>query len=60
MNKQEIFILDESAARRAPRISPELAAKVAHSIGGYWATTPDTSWILQRQNDGVERLTQVT
>lgn len=36
--------------RRGPRISPELAAKVAHSIGGYWAAAPDSGWILQRQN----------
>jgi len=41
--------------RRGPRISPELAEKVAHSIGGYWAAAPDSSWILQRQNNNLER-----
>jgi hypothetical protein len=32
-------------------MSAEEAARVADSIGGYWAATPDSGWILQRQND---------
>lgn len=35
---------------RRPRIDPEEAARVVHSIAGYWSVTPDGSWILERQN----------
>ena len=42
--------INRSYRRRGPRMSPELAAKVADSIGGYWAAAPNSSWILQRQN----------
>jgi len=37
--------------RRRPRMSAEEEERVAYSIGGYWAATPDSNWILQRQND---------
>jgi hypothetical protein len=37
--------------RRRPRLSPDEAARVASSIGGYWAVTPEGSWIVARQND---------
>jgi len=37
--------------RTRTRISAEEAGRVASSIGGYWAATPDSNWILQRQND---------
>jgi len=33
-----------------PRISAGEGARVASSIAGYWAATPDSDWILQRQN----------
>ncbi|TFH73639.1 DUF2272 domain-containing protein [Gammaproteobacteria bacterium LSUCC0112] len=32
------------------RMSPGENARVASSIAGYWAATPDSDWILQRQN----------
>ncbi len=32
------------------RLSPTESARLASSIAGYWAATPDSDWILQRQN----------
>ncbi|MDP3516007.1 MAG: DUF2272 domain-containing protein [Pseudohongiella sp.] len=32
------------------RMSPSESARLASSIAGYWAATPDSDWILQRQN----------
>ncbi|MBU2098621.1 MAG: DUF2272 domain-containing protein [Gammaproteobacteria bacterium] len=45
----------QSATRQMPRgvftrLSPAESARVASSIAGYWAATPDSDWILQRQN----------
>ena len=37
--------------RRRGRGNPEESARVAASIGGYWAVTPEGSWILEKQND---------
>ena len=37
--------------RRRRRNNPEESARVAASIGGYWAVTPEGSWIIERQND---------
>jgi hypothetical protein len=37
--------------RRRPRLAPAEAARVAPSIAGYWAVTPEGSWIVARQND---------
>lgn len=37
--------------RRMPWLDPEESARVADSIAGYWAITPDGAWILSRQND---------
>jgi hypothetical protein len=37
--------------RRWSLLSPEQAGRVANSIAGYWAAAPDSSWILQRQNE---------
>jgi hypothetical protein len=37
--------------RRRYRGDGSEAARVASSIGGYWAATSDGSWIVQRQND---------
>lgn len=31
-------------------LAPEDAARVATSIAGYWAATPESGWILDRQN----------
>jgi len=36
--------------RRSPSLGAEESARVAHSIAGYWAVTPDGGWILDRQN----------
>ncbi len=36
--------------RRFRRIDPEESARVASSIAGYWAVTPDRSWVIDRQN----------
>jgi hypothetical protein len=33
-----------------PRLSPAESARVASSIAGYWAVTPEGSWIVERQN----------
>jgi hypothetical protein len=41
----------EERRRRRPRLSPEEAARLAPSIGGYWAVTPQGSWIVARQNE---------
>lgn len=38
-------------AGRRPRLTPAEAARVAPSIAGYWAVTPEGSWIVARQND---------
>lgn len=37
--------------RRRPRLSPQESGRVAASIAGYWAVTPEGSWIVERQND---------
>ena len=37
--------------RRRGRGNPEESARVANSIGGYWAVTPEGGWILENQND---------
>jgi len=36
---------------RRSRLPPAEAARVAASIAGYWAITPEGSWIVARQND---------
>jgi hypothetical protein len=36
--------------RRLGRLPLEEAARVAASIAGYWAITPEGSWIVQKQN----------
>jgi hypothetical protein len=36
---------------RFPRMDPVEAERLADSIGGYWAATPDSDWILRKQND---------
>jgi hypothetical protein len=37
-------------ARRRSRLSPPELARLADSIAGYWAVTPEGGWILERQN----------
>ena len=37
--------------RRRSRVPPEEAMRVAASIAGYWAVTPEGSWIVNRQNE---------
>ena len=36
---------------RRSRLPPAEAARVAASIAGYWAVTPEGAWIVARQND---------
>jgi hypothetical protein len=42
---------DSQPRRRRVWLDPTESARVADSIAGYWAITPDGSWILSRQND---------
>jgi hypothetical protein len=42
---------DDPGPRRRRRVDPTEAARVASSIAGYWATTPEGSWIVGRQNE---------
>jgi hypothetical protein len=37
--------------RGRSRLPPEEALRVARSIAGYWAVTPEGTWIVARQND---------
>ncbi len=41
--------------RRRVRIDPYEAARVADSIAGYWSSTPNSTWILDTQNQAWER-----
>ena len=34
-----------------PRLSPSESERLASSIAGYWSATPNSDWILQRQNN---------
>ncbi|HEY5618609.1 MAG TPA: DUF2272 domain-containing protein [Vicinamibacterales bacterium] len=44
---------DDDGIRRGrrSRLPPAEASRVAASIAGYWAVTPEGSWIVERQND---------
>jgi hypothetical protein len=42
---------ERRGGRRRSRLPPAEAARVASSIAGYWAITPEGSWIVERQND---------
>jgi hypothetical protein len=44
------FELDAEALRELELRAAE-AARVAPSIAGYWAATPDSAWIVERQNE---------
>ena len=44
------FELDPEALRQLEARAAE-AARVAPSIAGYWAATPDSAWIVERQNE---------
>ncbi|MAY02349.1 MAG: hypothetical protein CMQ38_05140 [Gammaproteobacteria bacterium] len=46
---------DSSGRRRYHRPGFEEASRVADSIAGYWSAAPDSSWILNRQNQNWER-----
>jgi len=46
-------IPQETSPRRPfvfPQLSPAEGERLASSIAGYWAATPNSDWILQRQN----------
>jgi hypothetical protein len=36
---------------RRPRLSATESTRIADSIGGFWAVTPDGSWMIARQNE---------
>ncbi len=40
-----------SNRRRRRRVDPIEGARVASTIAGYWAATPDGSWMVDRQNE---------
>jgi hypothetical protein len=44
-------VASAEAGRRRSRLPPAEAARVAPSIAGYWAVTPEGTWIVARQND---------
>jgi hypothetical protein len=48
--EEEGLSSEERRARR-PRLSPEESERVAASIAGYWSTTAEGEWIVERQND---------
>lgn len=41
----------ELRRQRRPRLSPEESERVASSIAGYWSTTAEGEWIVDRQNN---------
>lgn len=43
----------QASGPRRPRVwlDPDESARTAPAIAGYWAATPDGSWILDRQNE---------
>ena len=56
--QDETNVVDSERRRRSWRywrnfswLDPEESARVAGSIAGYWAVTPDGRWILDRQNE---------
>ena len=44
-------VASAEAGRRRSRLPSAESARVAPSIAGYWAVTPEGSWIVARQND---------
>lgn len=42
---------NSGARRRRARLGAADSARVAASIAGYWAVTPEGAWIVERQND---------
>ena len=53
VDQTNIDVTDRSPQRRRrrrPRLSPSESARVASSIAGYWAVTPEGGWILDEQN----------
>jgi hypothetical protein len=55
ISESELSPRDASGRRRFFRPSYEEAARVADSIAGYWSAAPDSSWILNRQNQNWQR-----
>ncbi len=59
LSAQNNPVNNTNTRRRLPAMSSTEAARLADSIGGYWSATPDSDWILQRQNqawasDGIQ------
>jgi hypothetical protein len=47
----DIALASAQDFRRRSRVPPEEAVRVAPSIAGYWAVTPEGAWIVNRQNE---------
>jgi len=50
-NAQNKSAQNNNAPRRFALLDPAEGARVADSVGGYWAAAPGSDWILARQND---------
>ncbi len=55
ISEQELTPRDSQGRRRFIRPGFEEASRVADSIAGYWSAAPDSSWILNRQNQNWQR-----
>ena len=55
ISESELSPRDATGRRRYYRPSYEEAARVADSIAGYWSAAPDSSWILNKQNQNWQR-----
>jgi hypothetical protein len=55
ISEQELTPRDAQGRRRFIRPSFEEASRVAETIAGYWSAAPDSSWILNRQNQNWQR-----
>lgn len=51
VDEDEVPAEFRTRGRGRPRIAPAEAGRVASTIAGYWAVTPEGGWILDRQNE---------
>lgn len=51
VDEDEVPAEFRTRGRGRPRIAPAEAERVAPTIAGYWAVTPEGGWIVDRQND---------
>ncbi len=55
ISESELAPRDAQGRRRYIRPGYEEAARVADSIAGYWSAAPDSTWILNKQNQSWQR-----